>query len=500
MINVKTYRILLVAISICAITFLTTRYFSPNGDYANSSLVWRMYLQNGYQAFFDWRPTPDTWYFTVYPLHFLLFYILGNDGIVPLAIASALYTIVLTFTSAHIVRKCTGSDLYWAATITCLTIMPEIMYLAGYLGHPFAHNSTNAFGMAMLALAAYNLQKRNLLITIFVGITLILTNASDMWISPTYFIPIIIGELYLFIKNRRDFFHISILVVCFVISVTHVVAILMGFPIQKFSVVPLDKILENISIAIHLPGETLNLLIIPSDLSFIASFFIAASFASWAFVISYKRGGLSQYIGIVTYFSLIGIISSFVISNVSFPPGPPRFFVSLLPCFIILISIAACFGGRFSWLFKVIILLSIISNINSYKGSLDYKNKAVTEISNHINFLKSNKLYYGYGDFWKMSQTVNLLSGGDITIVPIYMVDNTTYHDKYARVQTFKSWYTDSFRKSTPERQFISITKGHECSDVPVCVENAQKQVGKADEILNFDEYTYLVYNRRIMF
>lgn len=499
-ITVRASKIALITLSICVIVFLTSRYFSPNADYANSSLVWRMIMQNGYQALFDWRPTPDSWFFTVYPLHFLLFYILGNDGIMPLTIATAMYTVVLTFTTANIVKKCTNSDVYWAITVIVLTAMPEIMYLAGFVGHPFAHNSTNAFGMCMLALMAYNISKRSLLITGFVGLTLIFTNASDMWISPTYFLPIILSELYMALKSRSGYAHVAILTVSLVLSVTHVVSILMGFPIQKFNIVPVEKMIENVIIAINLVGETLNILIVPNSYAFYASFFITASIATWAFVVTFKKGGIQRYIGIATYMSLMGIVSSFIISNVSLPPGPPRFFVNVIPAFAVLVLLAAFLAVRSAWVFKLTIALLVITSINSYKGPIDYKNRYVVEILNHIDFLKSHDLRYGYGDFWKMSQTVNLLSEGDITVIPLHMENNTVFHDKYVRVQTFKSWYTDEFRSKTPTRQFIAITKGHECTDVGECVTNAQNQVGKADEILNYNGYTFLVYNRRITF
>jgi hypothetical protein len=63
--------LLLLIIALGGSYFLTMRYFSLDPDSANSPLVWRAFLTEGFSAFKDWAPTPDNWYFTTYPVNFL---------------------------------------------------------------------------------------------------------------------------------------------------------------------------------------------------------------------------------------------------------------------------------------------------------------------------------------------------------------------------------------------------------------------------------------------
>ena len=167
---------------------------------------------------------------------------------------------------------------------------------------------------------------------------------------------------------------------------------------------------------------------------------------------------------------------------------------------VILFSIASSKKGLKYKIFIPVLTLLILNSLTSYSKLNTNVNSDILATNDYINFLKKNNLSYGYGDFWKMTQTVNLLSGGDITAIPIFMRENKRFDDREVRMQTFRSWYTDEFRAKAPERQFISIAKGHQCSDVDACVRNAQIQVGMADEILHWNNYTILVYNKKIKF
>lgn len=485
------------ATSFVIIMWLTSHYFPINADYANSPLVWREFISRGSDAFFDWKPTPDNWYFSVYPVHFALFYILNDDGVVPLIIASSLFTWFVAFFSGEIVRKTTNS-WHYIPVVVCITFLPKIMYHAGFVPHPFAHNSTNAYGLAMLMLAAGNIINRKYWITALIGAIGLFVNASDMWISPTYFLPIIICEAFLFFKNKSGLKHIVILGLFFFLAVFHVIPKIMGFPIQQFKIVDLEQIFLNINMCTLLIGETINIFYFSSSLSYYLSTLVWLILSTWAVIVCFKRGGYTQYIAFVVYLSLAGIVSSFILSNPSPFPGPPRFFVNVAPCVFILAAMAIKISDK--KILSISFLMFLVSSLSSYDPAEMYMKKKVNENNEYITFLKENNLKYGYGDFWDLSMTVNWLSNGDILIVPVILNKDLSINYKYPRAQTFKSWMTDDFRKTMPDRQFIAVSSGGECKDTSECIKGIIKQVGNPDQIIKYKKINIMIYNHRINF
>ncbi|HFW9191992.1 TPA: glycosyltransferase, partial [Shigella sonnei] len=122
----------------------------------------------------------------------------------------------------------------------------------------------------------------------------------------------------------------------------------------------------------------------------------------------------------------------------------------------------------------------------------------------YMTFLSNNNLSYGYGSFWySMNMTVNWLSKDQIHITPVFFNPETgVVYFQPARIQTLSSWHTKEFISGKPNRQFIAITQGQTggdtCPNVQICIDGAQKQLGKADEILSYKNTTFLVYNKPI--
>ena len=201
------------------IWFLTILYFKRklNADFANSPLVWREFLNSGIHALYDWKPTPDSWYFTVYPVHFFLFWVLGDDGITPLVISTALFTWTVAVIASSISEKMASKTAAVLVLFT-LTFLPELMYTYGFVQHPFSHNSTSAFGMIVFLLAIYNYRKDSVLITVLAAFVAWIATSSDMWLTPSYFLPVILSELYLIIAEKRRKSHLPIYVFFFIMS------------------------------------------------------------------------------------------------------------------------------------------------------------------------------------------------------------------------------------------------------------------------------------------
>ncbi|EFW4072445.1 gtrI, partial [Shigella flexneri] len=146
---------ILLALSALLITWLTTRYFPVEPDVANSPIVWRHILENGISSIHDWKPTVDNWYFTVYPINFLFYMLLGDDGLVALRLSTAVFSIAIVIAAMLTLRKAFGFTpaLF---SIILLSLIPYFSYTYGFVSHPFSHNSTNAFGFLCLLISVFN--------------------------------------------------------------------------------------------------------------------------------------------------------------------------------------------------------------------------------------------------------------------------------------------------------------------------------------------------------
>lgn len=153
----------------------------------------------------------------------------------------------------------------------------------------------------------------------------LIANSSDMWIAPTFFMPILLVEIYLFLSKERRVSHLCVMAAFFGLSITHVLPILMGFDIQKFEIVDISMMLQNIYGSIILIGETINISVMKGNIFYIASFFVMLFLVLISVWIGWLSGGIKRYVTITLFLSLLGIVSSYIISNNSSFPGPPRF-------------------------------------------------------------------------------------------------------------------------------------------------------------------------------
>ncbi|MER1978373.1 hypothetical protein [Pseudocitrobacter faecalis] len=483
---------------ICGICCIFAIYFTSrfsvkwiaDPDAANSPIVWRAFLHEGFSAFKHWTPTFDNWYFTVYPLNFALFYILNDDGIAPIVISSAIFIILVSILSSKITLRFSGYIPATAALISITFISPDL-YINGYYGHPFSHNSTNAYGFIALALYFSSLTGEKVFHAILIGVILLISSASDPWIQASFTIPILISEFYNAYINKERRPYAAILLIAFLLSITNSIQIFFNLPVHGFKITSLDQMLDNFERAVILTSKILPIWV---EQNIILSYF---SFVFWmfAFLFSaytlFKKGGVYSIISLFFIMSILGIYSSSIIGD-QLPHQ--RFYLNVAPVVLITLSICA----HYKRILYIPIILTLGVSLYAYATTtLNYNtNKNIDE---YITFLKKNDLSYGYGSFWGMNMTVNWLSKGALHITPVYFDKKTGFVDfKSVRVQTLATWHTKAFIESQPNRQFISISKGtsgDRCADIEICIAGIKKQIGQPDEILHHSGMTFLVYN-----
>ncbi|HCO4392937.1 TPA: hypothetical protein N8Q04_001481 [Escherichia fergusonii] len=484
----------------CVITiFFTSRYsikWIADPDAANSPIVWKEFLDYGFSAFKHWRPTFDNWYFTVYPVNFFLFFILNDTGIAPLVLSSAIFIMIINICSAKLADHFFGKGIAILALVAVTFISPDL-YMH-YYGHPFSHNSTNAFGFLILITYIFSIASKNLVPALIIFSLCIVSAASDPWILPAFILPMLLAEAYNLYLNRWRKYYFLIILVAFVISLFNVVQHVFGLPIGGFKITSIDQMIVNAHNAIILTASMLPLWLSPNVYIAYAIFFVWVAVFLSASLHCIKKGGSLRMLAIFCALSVAGIYSSSIIGD---QVPHQRFYVNIAPIVLMVVSISTSISRKHLIPLVVTVCMSLFGYLNSPYMRGEFKNP----VYDYMAFMLKNNLTYGYGSFWySMGMSVNWLSNNQIHFTPVFFdVKTGRVYFEWSRIQTLTTWHTKEFVAKGPNRQFIAVTPGSTggdtCPDVNLCINGVQKQIGKADEILKYNNTTFLVYNKPII-
>ncbi|ELY4577772.1 glycosyltransferase [Cronobacter sakazakii] len=490
-----------ITIACILISILITRKYMPyDSDIVNSQIFWPDFLRSGMSVFKDWIPTVDSWYLTVYPVHFLFYYLFDSTDVSVVIVATALFLIAIALSSYGISRIATGNEISSLSILIAL-LCPAFSYTYGFLVHPFSHNSTNAFGMFCVLLSLLAIKNNKVYFSIISGFLSVLAGVSDPWFYASYLLPLIIGTAFISYKDKRNVKHLIVYLISFIAAYSGIIQSFLGIPIHKFSLVPLTVMLENGVQMVFLTGRMLNVLIIQHDLAYAISFCLFFVLTCISIYNLYRSGGVNTYLSLVLFLSLAGIISSFILSYPDVSILSARFFVNIQYIAILLALISAI--RLKSIVYSTIIALYCVSSIYSYAATPNGLHQKQDETVDFVRFLHKNNLSFGYGSFWRLTHTVTWFSNGKIHVTPVYFSEKDGSIDlKRARAQTMRSWLSKSYIDNSPDRQFIAISPsiGGKCrNNLDFCVNGTINKIGKPDETLHYGDVTLLVYNKRIM-
>lgn len=494
----KLLKWILLTIAFTCIYFLTERYFkyTVNADFANSPLVWRQIKETTLSyTIHTWRATPDSWYFSVYPLHFLLFWITQSDGPGVLIFATTIFSFMVAFGFSSIVERF-SSRLAFVVCLMSIVFMPEIMYTHGFIAHPFAHNSTSGWGAIALLLYCFNIKRRSFSITLAAAFICMFTISSDMWFAPSYLIPIVITEALLSYRKKTGYSHLLIYASVFVIGYLHIIQKLFSIEVQQMSLVSLDEMMANFKLLVFLVGQTLNVFLVQNESAWLASFLLWVVFILSVSVKAIRKMDSLSYVTLAILLSILGIASSYVLINNLFKPSSVRYFVNILPCAVAIGLISV--DGIIKKASYVLLGLLISTSIYSYQSGKISDFRKFDDFQKYMTFLDRHDLTYGYGEFWYNAMEINWVSGGRILVVPAANNEQHGINAVYARPQTMRYWYDKGIQSKTPERQFIAFSKGYVCPDKDECMVKARESFGEPDETLEYNNITLFVYNHRL--
>ncbi|PIJ50866.1 hypothetical protein BL250_06925 [Erwinia sp. OLTSP20] len=485
--------------AIAVSVLLTWRYFPLEPDVANSPLVWRGFLNEGFSVFRDWRPTPDNWYFTVYPVNFLFFLLTGQDGRLPLIISTALFISLSAIIACAMLNQSGKKPVSFLALLA-LTCLPAFVLREGFASHPFSHYSTSFFGVVALALVFYNLHRQALWIALLYSLLSFFASVADPWFLATYYLPLLLSLIYLSGKKQVAKHHLLLYLITFVLSFTHAPQRWFGLPNQAFTIQPLSQWWMNAQWVWQVLGKSLNLFFIDNALTQGLSLLVWLCVLIYAFTVAIKASWQARLIALCSLFSIAAIIASFIISYDMPESNSARFFGNVIFFSILLTSLAAMIQRN--RLLIVCLLLFPASSLYSYSQSQQPLVNQQPLADEYIAFLQRHQLYYGYSDFWLQANIVNWFSQGKIHITAVWF-DPENYHIRFdvVRGQTMASWLTPEFINAAPARQFVAIpavADSHPHSQANQQLAAIKTQLGQPDEILIFHQRTLFVYNKNI--
>lgn len=494
----KTFSLILSFLIIC---FLTSRYVTINSDVANSSLIWRELLDGNLHVYRDWKPTVDSWYFSVYPLHFILFYVFGSDTLFPIIIATSLFTFIVAASCSEIAGRLFGTASYFF-TLIVLTVLPYPLYNWGLVQHPFSHYSTTAYGFICILVTLLNFSKGSVTGFLIICLLSLMACISDPWYAPTFLLPILLSEIFRLYKKRKNaVIAILMYAITFLVFMSHAIQNLFNIPIHNFKLVPLHQMLANMESIPVLIGRSFNFLMIDHVAAHITCFLIFSALTVKAFFDFTKKGEKYSYASILFSLSILGIISSFILSNRVIMNQNIRFFLNVYP--IIYISLSY-YLTTMPILLKIsaTILFGLVNSI-TYFGTQPSANIEIKKIDKYTDFLISHHLKNGLGPFWKYSMPVNWLYPNKIHITPVIFDETGDFLRNRGRVQTMAHWLGGDFTKKIGGYDFITLTEGRkgldgECPEIDKCKRAIESAYGKPDEQLFYEGMLILVYRKGI--
>lgn len=484
--------IFILGICLINIIFLEHLYFNIDADGVNAPVVWIEIQKRGFSALSDWYPTPDNWYFTLYPIYFLMYFITGDYGSIALMAGALIFSFSVIIFSI-LLSNVTDKKSSLLISSLPLAFLPDLFWTDGLVQHSFAHYSTVAFGMLMLFINIIWMKKQKPLNYTIVGALGLMICSSDMWVAPTFLLPLLLVEFIWCIRGKTKPVNFLILAIFFGVAFNHTIPKFLGINTQPFVIVEYKEIIANFHQVILMIGEMFNVFIVRTRLAYISSFFTVGSIFIFYCIFNIVSKNKASYFSLFALLSASGIIMAYAISNQIPEETVPRFFVNIAPLLFVVLAITV---NKFSKVVSYILCaLFITSSINSYDfHRATYENKE-KDIKSYISFLKENDLHFGYGNYWEKSITSFWLSDGDIVITPITISSNGTIDFKNIRYQTMRSWYDDSYKKEKGAgKYFIALDGSEACGNAESCIDKISKKHVRPERILHHKNMTLLVF------
>jgi len=497
-------------------------------DDVNTIMLWYGIKQYGLSFISTWNLTKDNWFFSLLPLHALLFSLFGAKLII-VSITGWLIYVFSALISGVIAWQVKSKKAWWWVLLL-LIFQGSYAYQPGLVAYSISHNITNLFGLLSLVLLIYWLHNtRNRWLAV-IGILCLLTMAglSDPWLLPTYLLPLFLTSILLFFRphqtilRKGDRWYLFLVLCLAMILVSTKCLFLLHFlpHISYHFVTSWSKFVNNFYLLIEGLGGWFNLIPwpkLPSDwlsgsrfISSMISLVLVSVLLSYVTYIAWKK---TLPISLPTFILYLFIGLSVTIMTLSFlfnadpniiiNESSARYLISIFYLVVIYLVLQIDHNWiDLSIIWKMIaILLTTLFLISGVSGHFDLLQKPGVHfrtndnIIHFIKFLQQHDLTFGYGSY-NDSHMVTVLSQQQIIMRPIFF---TNHLKKMMIGQIGQSsklldwWYRPS------KYYFIALSSDqYECRQMSLshCIHIAIQQFGEPLKTLHYGhDVTILVWN-----
>ena len=498
-------------------TTLTLFGFDP--DAAHSIMLWHGLQKHGFGWIQTWQFTPDNWLFSLVPIHFFEFLILGPRPTL------VIYTGWAIFAASSIIPALIARDLGLKASVFILPVIFASLgfyaYQSGFISYATSHNTTNLLGLLFLLsiIKLQKTQKRYFALPIFaLGAA---GGLSDPWMLPTYILPGALATLALLLTpsskaNRaNNLLSLSSIIFTVILLETKGFGALTFIPPLHFALGNWPTINSNAIFLVKdlgglvniIPGQDSNFFL-PSLVSLIA---IGSLYWTCLRLIKLADDNNSNLaLQAFTLFSVGGVALAFLISDLLAADYSARFLINVV--YLGFLAIAASVERNWTHLsfllksFVVIVLCLFISAgfLSNFKSAA----RPGFSISSPqplqlLSFLDAHNLHRGYGPYWgSQANAVTVLSNWQTVIRPV-VFDNTTGKIIFGnRPETSLDWYKSSVFNDSRERAryfVVATNDGENCADLALCINGLTLQYGKPAETLKYQNSFILVWDHSLV-
>lgn len=487
----KTALALYFIISALICAWLANHQFHLDTDAINSSTVWHEVKEHGLSVIHDWRPTSDSWYFSVYPIHFLLFYVLGGASIFSLKLLAAAQLFFASLASTLIIYKFTMRKIAFAV-LPLLCSLTYYSFEYGNASHLFSHNSTNIYGLFCIYIFIGNIYSRRLYKDLLIAFLILIAGLSDPWFQASYYLPLLLASIYSHVFIKKCLIQILIFLSSGVILFSHIVDEYFGMPRAVFSFGSITQMQDNLYWLLYSIGQMLPLKLSQSPTISVFVGVIVTIIATYCYISSSKKNAFN----VVIPLSIAGIASAYVLGDISAGEKAGRFIININYLAIVYALGLALFYKRHVLKLSAYLLYVFILGLSSH--AISDRNNNVGEVDGIANFLMQNKLYYGYGSYFSThSLAVSWLTDWKVVIRPYKELSPNKEPKLKGRYQTFDNWYRD---EPSNQKTFIIFSDYWDgCINTIGCVKTVKEKYGKPAEQLSYKNYTIIVYNKNLI-
>lgn len=494
--------------------------FGVEPDASHSLMLWYGVNEHGLSWVKDWLFTQDNWLFSLVPVHFIEFWLLGPKPSLVIITGWAIF-VASTIAAGLIGLELKSKNSFYIIPVV-LIFMGLYAHQSGFVSYSTSHNITNLFGLlSTLVLIRWVKTKKWYLIALifFFQVT---GGLSDPWLIPAYTLPTALVVVILFFKSgkpqeRKQYFWLFAAVAVSMVSIkTLFFGVLDFLPRMNFAIGNWETINSNAVFLIKDLGGLFNLLPGAKTNFFVSSFISLAAIlvlyvTSMRLVVFDDLDSLAPprlaFFSLV-FFSTGGISLAFLISDVPAADYSARFLINIL--YLITIAVSVSFEEnwhRTSILVKGFSITVVLLFMNAGFFSNLYLPKESsfliksTETHELIAFLTKNRLNYGYGSYWgSNANAVTILSNSQIIIRPVSFYKSSGRMIFGNRQESSKRWYnTDDFPVNQKDFFVVVNNDGEGCPIPQICINGLTRQYGKPSRILIYKNSLILVWNHPLI-